>query len=524
MTSNIQKKIKHVVVLMMENRSFDNLVGWLYEDGNQPKHFLPKDTPDHLKSYNGLSGTDFSNPLNLSDPSTTVNISKGVPNHRVPNPDPNEAFKHMNQQLFGKEIDKNTKGWLPTKEKEYRTPNMQGFLADYVTAKCSNASIAPQIMQTYTPEILNVMSGLAKKYAVSDNYHASCPTQTWPNRAFMHAGTSQSHVNNAPNLPYTCKTIFNVLEEEKVSWKVYKSSEILPSLTRIQMVQLWDPLLYDHFHHVSKFIEDCENGELPAYSFIEPSFVIEEGANATSEHPPANVCAGDHFLQKICNAIIGSKSFKDTLLIINFDEHGGCPDHVPPNWTAVPPDKECDLERSLGFRFNRYGVRVPAIFVSPYISECTLIRATTDPWSKESVPYDHTSILAMLLDWQGIDRAKLPSERVKCAPLNPFDELLEGELRQDRPNFQAQCAVKKESCWHRLINFLRGLFGLCAEGNVTSLQQSIIVADAHYRAAKQQNFAAGARESQEVIDLLLANIKTEADMVKHFKSLNMGDK
>lgn len=101
MTSNMQKKIKHVVVLMMENRSFDNLIGWLYEDSNQPKYFLPKDTPDHLKYYEGLSGVDYSNPLNLSDPSTTVKISKGVSNHQVPNPDPNEAFRLMNQQLFG---------------------------------------------------------------------------------------------------------------------------------------------------------------------------------------------------------------------------------------------------------------------------------------------------------------------------------------------------------------------------------------------------------------------------------------
>ncbi len=519
MTTNIQKKISHVVVLMMENRSFDNLIGWNYGGDNQPKHFIPQDTPGHLRFYNGLYGVDYSNPLDLDNPSTAVKITKGVANLQVPNPDPNEAFKHMNQQLFGTQINKKTEGWLPSTEGE--TPNMQGFLADYVSAKCSNKNIAPQIMQTYAPETLSVMCGLATGYAVSDNYHASCPTQTWPNRAFMHAGTSEGNVNNAPYFPYGSKTIFNVLEDADVSWKVYKSSEIIPSLTRIQMDKLWDPLLDDHFQHVSQFIDACQSGNLPAYSFIEPSFVIEKDADATSEHPPANVCAGDHFLQTISTAIINSPAFKDTLFIINFDEHGGCPDHVAPNWTAVSPDKDSDPGK-LGFRFNRYGVRVPAIFVTPYASEATLIRATTDPWSKSSVPYDHTSILAMLLDWKNIDRAELPSERVMQAPPHPFDELLAGAFRLNCPSFKAQCTVKKESCWDRLISFFRNLFGLCAEGySLTSLQQSIIAADAHYRAAKRQNFAQGVRASQQEIDGVLAKIKTQADMVKYFKSLNV---
>lgn len=123
-----------------------------------------------------------------------------------------------------------------------------------------------------------MLSGVAKKYAVSDNYHASSPTQTWPNRAFMHAGTSEGKVNNFPYLPYTSKTIFNVFEENQQSWAVYKSSEIIPSLTRLQMAQLWDPLLDDHFHHVDKFIDDCHSGSLPAYSFIlSPVLLLRKG-------------------------------------------------------------------------------------------------------------------------------------------------------------------------------------------------------------------------------------------------------
>ncbi len=514
METNITNKIKHVVVLMLENRSADNLIGWLYDnDNSKPKHFIPEYSPN---SYNGLAGANYSNPLNLNSPSEVVKVSKGVDNFRVPNPDPNEDFKFMNRQLFGLDIDKSTPGWLPP---ENTTAGMIGFLDDYTTAKCSNKKIAPQIMGTYTNEDLTMLSGLAKNYAVSDNYHASCPTQTWPNRAFMHAGTSLGRVNNFPYEPYDVPTIFNAFEECGHSWNVYKSSEIIPSLTRIQMLQLWDPLLDGHFHHLSKFIADCASGELPAYSFLEPSFVIESGADATSEHPPANVCAGDHLLQKIWQAISSSPVFEQTLFIINFDEHGGCPDHVPPNWTAKSPDKQ-SLPGDLGFNFNRYGVRVPAIFISPHIHERTVFRATKDPWSKHSVPYDHTSILAMLLDWKGIDRNKLLSKRVLCAPPNPFDELLAGDCREDSPILNASCQFSNQSCWQRLISFIRNLFGLCADGyTLSSLQKSIIVADANYRAYKN---SAGKTQlaSEDQIGELLNNIMTEADMAAYFKDLN----
>lgn len=514
MESNIKKKIKYVVVLMLENRSTDNLIGWLYDnDTTKPKHFLPEHSPD---AYKGLAGTNYSNPLNLNNPSEVVKASKGIINFRVPNPDPNEDFKFMNRQLFGLDIDKSTPGWLPP---EGAIPGMIGFLDDYTTAKCSNTKIAPQIMGTYTNEDLTVLSGLANSYAVSDNYHASCPTQTWPNRGFMHAGTSVGRVNNVPYEPYDVPTIFNAFEECGHSWNVYKSSEIIPSLTRIQMSKLWHTKFDNHFHHISKFIKDCALGELPAYSFLEPSFVTEEGTDATSEHPPANVCAGDHFLQKIWHAISSSRVFEETLFIINFDEHGGCPDHIPPNWTAKSPDKQ-SLPGDLGFEFNRYGVRVPAIFISPHIREQTVFRASKDPWTNQSVPYDHTSILAMLLDWKEIDRSKLLSKRVHCSPLNPFDELLAGDCRENSPILNASCQFSKQSCWQRLINFIRNLFGLCAKGyTLSSLQKSIIVADAHYRAYRK---SAGKVQlaSEDQIEELLHNIKTEADMVIHFEALN----
>ncbi len=512
--SNIQAKIKHVVVLMLENRSFDNLVGWLYDDASPPAHFLPPGTPE---KYNGLDGADYANPIDFSEHARVFPAVKGVGgDFRIPAPDPNEKFKHMNRQLFGRDVDLSDSCWMPPAK---ATPAMRGFLADYVTAKCSNERIAPQIMRTYAPDELTAMSRVAQKYAISDNYHASCPTQTWPNRAFMHAGTSHGRVNNFPYVPYDAKTIYNVFEEagEKVSWGVYKSSRIVPSLTRIQMTKLWHPSLDGHFHHVSDFIGLCGTGELPDYSFLEPSFVVEEGNRATSEHPPADVCAGDHFLEEVCNAIVQSPAFKDTLLIVNFDEHGGCPDHVPPNWTAVPPDSESD-PGDCSFRFDRYGVRVPAIFVSPHVREGTVVRATVDPWSKESVPYDHTSILAMLLDWKSLDRSLLPSKRVQDQPNAPFDDLLSCERREDRPKFSATCTVTPpEGCVTSILNAIRRLFGGCPSNELTDLQKSIVVADAHFRAAR-------ARGDDQPLDQTtaletLGTVRTESEMANHFAAL-----
>lgn len=201
MSSNIQDKIDHVVVLMLENRSFDNLLGWLYTAENPPNVVIPEKSRQPY-SFRGLDGANYTNPLDLKKPHETIPVQKGVNNFVVPSPDPNEKFKYMNHQLFGLNRVPGSPSWLPP---EKAIPGMQGFLADYLYVCGGNAEQAKQIMQTYTSSDLSVLSHLAKDFAVSDNYHASSPTQTWPNRAFMHAGTSLGNVNNDPYLPMIAK-------------------------------------------------------------------------------------------------------------------------------------------------------------------------------------------------------------------------------------------------------------------------------------------------------------------------------
>ena len=228
-------------------------------------------------------------------------------------------------------------------------------------------------------------------------------------------------------------TIFNVLEElnytpwgEVVTWGIYNDT-ILPSLTRLQLPRLWDPVLDGHFHFFETFKQQALDGTLPTYSFIEPSFTIDPN----DEHPPHDVRLGEQFIHDVYQAASSGKEWEQTLLLITYDEHGGCYDHVPPPWNATPPDPESNPGEA-GFSFNRFGVRVPALLISPYIEAGTVFRSTTD------VPYDHTSILATICNWLNIPGDKmLPSARIKAAP--KFGNVLtRATPRPDRPTVTPQ--------------------------------------------------------------------------------------
>jgi phospholipase C len=283
---------------------------------------------------------------------------------------------------------------------------MQGFVVNY--EKTAGAA-ADQIMQTYTSSQVPVITSLAREFAVSDAWFCSVPSQTWPNRAFVHAGTSNGNVDNGrvPNpFHWNVTTIFNVLSSVGASWKVYNDS-FTPSLTRLMFPQLWDISLNSHFRGFDAFHDDCASDSLPQYSFVEPDFL---SARANDEHPPHDVSAGERFLAAVWQAVSGSPAWTNTLLLITYDEHGGCFDHVLPPSNAICPDPASNPGRG-GFSFDRFGVRVPAVVVSPFIERGTVFRSPT------GAPYDHTSVLATLRDWLVIPPAQmLRSQRVAAAP------------------------------------------------------------------------------------------------------------
>jgi phospholipase C len=408
----ILPQVENIVVVMFENRSLDNLCGWLYSDPkSQPSLFLPA---NNQAPYNGLK-PDFWNPSNDSyfkgQPATKVLVKQGASSYLVPDVDPEETFDNVTYQLYGPQG--------PTQQPNWP---MQGFILNYETTKSPHPN---QIMETYTPDQLPVLSALARSYAISDAWFCSVPSQTLCNRAFVHCGTSNGQVNNglvADPFCFDALTIFNVMNSMGASWTVYSDTTITPSLTRTYAPKLWDPLLDDHFKGFAAFQHACATNALPQYSFIEPSFV----ADPNDEHPPHDVAAGEQFLFQIWQAVSQSPGWNNILLVITYDEHGGCYDHVLPPTGAVPPDNHPGQE---GFAFDRFGVRVPVVLVSPYIQAGTVFRSNT------STPYDHTSILATLRDWLDIPAASmLASKRVAAAPnLDQVLTLSTPRTSEDKP-------------------------------------------------------------------------------------------
>jgi phospholipase C len=398
--ARILPQVEHVVVVMFENRSFDMMLGWLHNDGSAPGHFLPA---SNTAPYDGLKH-DLWNPKNADyftgAPPDQQKIFDYATSTVDPDPDPQEDFDNVTEQLYGPPPP-NASTQTPTENSPFAN---LGFVVNY--KKSTGAANPVQIMEPYSPDQLPVMSALARNYAVCDRWFCSVPSETWPNRAFVHAGTSNGHVNNGnpPNpLQWKVKTIFEVLQDTGHSWRIYKDTN-LPALTGLMFPGLWTHL--DHFSGFDDFKKACAEGSLPEYSFLEPNFVD----SPNDYHPPHDVVAGEQFLYAIWQAVSASPAWEKTLLIIMFDEHGGTYDHVMPPWGAACPDADSNPGEK-DFRFDRFGVRIPLVVVSPWIEPGTVFRSDT------SVPYDHGSIASTLRDWLEIPADKmLKSARVAAAP------------------------------------------------------------------------------------------------------------
>ena len=367
MASNLLSSINNIVVLMLENRSFDHMLGFLYAaSGN----VSPTGQP-----FEGLTGQE-SNPDGNGNNVQVYQIQATDANaYFMPGADPGEGYTATNSQLFGSTT-------APTPP----VATNNGFVADYSYTlgweAQENWSIvagttANDIMGMFTPATLPVLSGLASGFAVCDFWFGSAPTETLPNRAFVCAGTSQGHMDDKTK-SYTCPSIFGSLTQNNVSWSIYGYDA--PPLTRNDFT---DTTNADdsHFGLFSDFQAAAAAGSLASYTFLEPSW----DANGNSQHPNYNVAAGEQLIHDVYYALRNGPNWNQTLLIITYDEHGGCYDHVPPPSGATPPD---DSAGEYGFDFTRFGPRVPTVLVSPLIQAGTVFRVPAG-----ATPFDHTSIL-----------------------------------------------------------------------------------------------------------------------------------
>jgi phospholipase C len=393
MKAGSSAKFDHLVAIMFENRSFDNLLGHLYQ-------------PGEVASFEGVLGRDLSNPipegLDGSEHRTVpVHAASGMD---IPDPDPGEEYPHVNTQLFGS-IAPAENQHKPAKDMQApfnapptsdSKPTMSGFVTDYANSFQVELGRAPtydeyaQIMACYTPDQVPVVSALAKGFACFDHWFCEVPSQTFTNRSFFHAGTSSGYVLDFPAENFVVRnnapTIFERLEKAQLPWKVYVNPEQVVSVTGLIHATRLAPFFGTHFATIHDFLADAADGKLPAYSFIEPNIVpprsdMHPPGFARLRHdlhlpPPSAVAAGEQLLADVYASIQGSRSpggsnWKNTLLVVTFDEHGGTYDHVPP--PSVPAPTPGAPAGQMGFTFERSGVRIPTFVISAWVDPGTVV-------------------------------------------------------------------------------------------------------------------------------------------------------
>jgi phospholipase C len=426
----ILPQIKNIVYLMFENRALDNLLGWLYET-ERPRNMVPP-YPEGPR-YDGLRQNAYQLPLKPHWWSNVewYPIKKGVGQDgtTTPNLDPNEGYPNVLNQIFG-----NAENTVNTEPPDGTTPAMQGFLQDF-DSDLDTWDETLQITETYTPNDCRILNGYARQFAVSDRWYCSMPTQTNPNRAFSLCGTSLGRLVNS-NLEaveqFQTPTIWNLLALKNVSMGLYyheiwHNQQCFTQYTFPYMNRVSPSLLsIAPIHDPQKgFFARARAGTLPAFTYIEPKWgygiSYDTSVQGNDYHPPTDIIPGEKLLYDVYRALRSGPNWNSTLLIITFDEHGGTYDHYSPEWGAVNPGDPGSLASP--FDFHLYGVRVPTLLISPYVPPGTVFRA---PFGSR-YPYDHTSILATLLRWQGMNPATAGLwDRVAVAPT--FEGVLRNEI------------------------------------------------------------------------------------------------
>jgi phospholipase C len=396
--------IEYVIVLMLENRSFDCMLGNLRPAG---------------PGFAGLTGKE-TNPYQRSDgvvalpvwPSDAMDSLTAT----IPDPDPGEEFVDMNEQLFG-----------PGSSRTDSRPSMMGFVANFMRQPPADQPYDPMaVMHYFKPEQVPVLSTLAQAFGVCDQWYASAPCQTWPNRFFAHTGTSLGYVNNSDfPIPFPAPSIFARLSERNRSWRVYFHD--VPQ--SIMLGDVWYRAFL-HYRLFGQFLADAQAGDLPNYSFIEPRYFSDlELGIPNDQHPPHDVTAGEKLIADVYNALRSSPCWKKSLFVITYDEHGGCYDHMPPP-RAVSPDGRGPA----GFPFNSYGVRVPAVIVSPYMPPGSIVRSAPAGMAFDAPPYpfDHTSIIVTLCKLFALGSPLTSRDRIApdlLGPLSLLDPTNDGPMR-----------------------------------------------------------------------------------------------
>jgi len=360
--------VEHIVVIMQENRSYDHYFGRLRR--------------------------------------------KYGPPHGTTNPDPlgGAPIKPFHEKRYCEVADLDH-SWNGT-HLEFDNGAMDGFTAENAVPEDPHGYRA---MGYYTRRDLPYYFKLFKLFATSDTYFCSVLSQTFPNRYYLLAGTSFGQIrNNIPNIfgpEYTAPTIFNLMDaaSPQVSWKIYFSdlpfAALFGYVRNTRTANLFQMGTDDA---TNPLLIDAANGTLPQVSYVDPAFT---GEAENDEHPPTNIQKGQAFTAKIINAIMHGPAWSSTVIFLTYDEHGGYFDHVPPPPACLPDATPPDLlPGDQPGAFDRYGIRVPMVAISPF-SKRGFVSHTV---------YDHTSILRFIEN-----RFDLPALTARDANADPMLDLFD---------------------------------------------------------------------------------------------------
>ena len=375
MNTNIPP-IEKVFVLMLENRSFDHMLGFA---GIQGTDVITGKT----RSINGLAANQY---FNRNSRGQLVYATPGAPYSLTV--DPGHEFEGVCEQLCGPGavVDPVTGA--------YPKVSNSGFLLNYQGS--DNA-----VMKCFGPMQLPVLDTLAREFAVCDAWYSSLPGATWPNRFFWHAASSGGMVESASNwamfnstlfhgYSFQHGTIFDLLDAARIDWCIYEGDAFPQSFAMKGMTWQW--IKNGRFKDFTKFAADVSDKNFsPQYVFIEPNYgrdilPPQDFHGGNSQHPLDDVLAGEALIKAVYEAVRTSPHWERSVLVITYDEHGGFYDHVAPPDTAVSPGDASTVKNQPRFDFRQYGVRVPTVVISPYTAQNLI----------DSTIYDHASFLRSL--------------------------------------------------------------------------------------------------------------------------------
>ncbi|KAL2857362.1 phosphoesterase family-domain-containing protein [Aspergillus pseudoustus] len=392
--------IKNIVVLVQENLAFDTIAGGLtYNPG-----------------IDNLVNHTFCNPVNVSDPNSPQICAKPIAKN-IAADDPDHSIAGGNQQVYGTDHP----------DLSIHSPSMQGFVTEQIRAHgiTSDLSRAAEVINYYTPEHVPVFNALAENYLLFDRWFAAVPGPTNPNRAYLTSGTSHGHGFNDRGFDVSALpqlSIFEQLSAANISWINYSNTTgfapdaLFYSWTARNAKQNIKP--------IHDFYRDAGAGNLPRFTWINP-----ECCSYTSFHPPSPINMGEDFVKSIYEALRAGPQWNETLFIFTFDEHGGFADHVPPPENVPPGDNLPYTEvagdgKTTTFHFDRLGIRVPTILISPWVTKGAVAHAP----KKEDGEYTHTSILKYVAELWGLE---ILTPRVEWSA--SFGDLIEKSFREDTP-------------------------------------------------------------------------------------------